>query len=189
MVNVEYAVSWFCLSKWFFCIFDSKPSDLFLHYFNISVFLSRIWLSCQHIEIEGFLDHKKNLNMHLRHQQLFMWGICPFTQQKSKFMSFFPALEKSRKSSWVWIRTRKHPAAFVLFCKTLVIYKWHSWQENQFFHVVIFTKTKSYIQILDACIWTALIICLLEIIKPPISFILLQNSLCGALITHQWVCI
>lgn len=57
----------------------------------------RIKANSQLIGIEGFLAHKMTLNMHSKPQQLFILGICPSIQLKSKFMSYFLELERLKR--------------------------------------------------------------------------------------------
>lgn len=85
----------------------------------------RTLASFQHIEIVDLQGHRRILNRRYSLQQLFMWGICPSTQLKSKYMSCSLGLVKSRRLSWDWISTAKHLVAFVLLCMYLFIKSQH----------------------------------------------------------------
>ena len=112
------------------------------HVFNFYLFIyiffgCRIQRSFQRIEIEDFLEIKRSLSMRCWHRQRFMLGICRFTLQRSKFTSCFPELEKSRRSSWAWIRTQKHPAASASFCKTHLQLQYDSHTRIKYFYSII----------------------------------------------------
>lgn len=79
-----------------FCFNDNVCwiCSLFLYVLFLVV---RIQASFHPIGTEGFLEHKKNLNMHSTQQLLFMLEICPFILRKSKFMSCSLELEKLKR--------------------------------------------------------------------------------------------
>lgn len=95
-------------------------------------YFCRIRGSSRCIGIGGFRGAKRSMNTRSKPLPRSTWVTCRSTLRRSKFTSSFPEPERSRRSSWAWIRILRLPVASALFCKGFLLFFFNSFRVRAF---------------------------------------------------------